>query len=511
MSNSIMILGTASSVGKSTVATALCRYLKKNGYNVAPFKSLNISLNSGVTKQGEEIGRAQLVQAEACEIIAEGLMNPVLIKPSVNKKTQVIVNGKVYCDMENCDYNDLNRDLKSFVKEAYENLSDKYDNIVIEGSGSCCEINLKDTDIANFYTAKITNSDVILVGDIDKGGIFASIYGTVMLLEEDERKRIKGVIINKFRGDLESFKPALKQLEELIKIPVLGVLPYEDLDIEDEDSVTERLRSNKKSGLNIAIIKLPHMSNFTDFYPLELEKNINIRYVKTPKELEGANLIIIPGSKNTIYDLESIKENGLFDKILELHKDGSSIMGICGGFQMLGNCIIDALGVEGEKRIIDGFDLLPLKTKFASDKKTSISKGIVCSMENELKEISNVRVYGYEIHNGSSEMIDGQGEVLIIDNNSNVIGISNTKGDVLGTYIHGIFEGTEFRHKLLNHFKDKYNVIIENSFEEKENYKKYKLKQYDKLCSTFEKNIDADKVLEILYGKKVKGENSVDD
>ncbi|WWU63444.1 cobyric acid synthase [Clostridium baratii] len=516
MSNSIIILGTASSTGKSTVSTALCRFLKKNGYNVAPFKSLNISLKSRVTKKGEEIGRSQLVQAEACEIEAEGIMNPILIKPSVKNKTQVIVNGKKHCDMENCDIKELSNDFKDFIKESYDELSNKYENIIIEGLGSCADIQFKEDDIANFYIAKNTNSNAILVADYDKGGVFASIYGSIMLLEEDEKELIKGIIINKYREnnidkDREKFNQAIKKIEELINIPVIGVLPYEDLNIEEEEIITEKLREKKRSGLNIAIIKLPHISNLTDFYPLELEKNINIRYAKTPKELEGANLIILPGSKNTIYDLEYIKENGVFDKILELHKNGTSIMGICGGFQILGKSIIDLSNNQSEKRIIEGFDLLPIKTSFSLNKKTTISKGIVCSVNNELRELSNIRVYGYEINSGASEMLDGPGEVLIIDSNNNVTGMSNAKGDVLGTYIHGIFEGVEFRYKLLNHFKEKYNVIIENGKEEKENYRSYKLKQYDKLCKVFEENVDTDKILEIIKTKKEEEEKSLED
>ena len=258
MSKSIMLLGTASSVGKSTIATAFCRYFKNKGLKVAPFKALNISLNSYVTKDGLEMGRAQVVQAEACEIEPEAWMNPILLKPSGNNKTQVIVNGKVKCNMDAYKYKDLNKELKEVVKDIYDKESENFDLIVLEGSGSCAEINLRENDIANMSMAEASNSPVILVADIDRGGVFASIVGTIMLLEEKERSRVKGVIINKFRGNIESFKPAMKQLEDIINIPVLGVMPYFDIDIEDEDSVTERFKETiiRKLVLDIAIIKL---------------------------------------------------------------------------------------------------------------------------------------------------------------------------------------------------------------------------------------------------------------
>ena len=255
--NKIMVLGTASGVGKSTVATALCRYYRNKGFKVAPFKALNISLNSYVTEDGLEMGRAQVVQAEACELKPMAYMNPVLLKPSGNNKTQVIVNGKVHSMMNSYKYKELNKELKKVVKETFDKFSKDYEVMILEGSGSCAEINLRETDIANMSMAKSADADVILVADIDRGGVFASVVGTLMLLEENERKRVKGVIINKFRGNVDYFKDAMTQLEEIINIPVLGVLPYFKLDIEDEDSVTERIKNNKIEDLDIAIIRLP--------------------------------------------------------------------------------------------------------------------------------------------------------------------------------------------------------------------------------------------------------------
>lgn len=506
MKKNIMILGTASSVGKSTIATALCRFLKKRGYDVAPFKALNVTSKTGLIGNGEEIGRAQIVQAEACEIKSEYTMNPILIKSIANKKTKVIVNGKSYCHKENCSYEQLNKDLKEFIKEDFEKLADKHNNIIVEGEGSCIELGCKNDDLANFYTAKLTNSDVILVANSEEGGVFASIYGTIMLLNEEDRKLVKGIIINKFKSNKDELENGIKELEEKLKIPVLGVIPYEELNIEDEVVVTERLRNNKRSGLNIGIIKLSHISNLTDFYPLELEKNVNIRYVKTPKELEGANLIILPGSKSIMYDLNEIKSNGLYDKIIELHKEGATVMGICAGFQMLGRNIINNLDLNNDRKCITGFEMLPLDTKISFERRTVISNGIICSMENELKDLSNIRIYGYEIQNGYTEILDKDGEVFMIDKNNNITGLCNENGDVFGTYVHGIFEIEEFRKKFINHLKEKYNVVIENSKEEKENYKRYKLKQYDKLCKILEDNIDTEKILNLLKTEEEESE-----
>ena len=341
MSKSIMFLGTASSVGKSTIATAFCRYFKNKGKKVAPFKALNISLNSYVTEDGLEMGRAQVVQADACEIKPKAWMNPVLLKPSGNMKTQVIVNGKVKCNIDSYKYKELNQELKEVVKDTYEEMAKEFDLIILEGSGSCAEINLKESDIANMHMAKVSNSPVILVADIDRGGVFASVVGTIMLLDKEERNRVKGIIINKFRGNIESFKPAMKQLEEIINIPVLGAMPYFSLDIEDEDSVTERI-SNKASsgkGIDIVVIRLPYMSNFTDFNSLSRLDNVSIRYVDKAQEIGNPHLIIIPGSKNTIDDIRFIKENGIYSKIVSLEETGTTILGICGGYQMMGNYI----------------------------------------------------------------------------------------------------------------------------------------------------------------------------
>lgn len=493
---SIMFLGTASSVGKSTLVTALCRYLKKQGLSVAPFKALNISLNSYVTKDGLEMGRAQVVQAEACELEPEALMNPVLLKPS-GDYTQVIVNGKVYCNIEPYKYKELNKELRVKVKKSYDKLRKKYEIIVLEGSGSCAEINLKDSDISNMSMAKASDSPVILVSDIDRGGVFASIVGTIALLSEEERNRVKGVIINKFRGNVDLFKPAIKQLEEIIKIPVLGVMPYEKFDIEDEDSVTERIKNEKKNGaLDIAIIRLPHMSNFTDFNILERAKGVNVRYITEPSELENPSLIIIPGTKNTIEDLKYIKENKLFDKIIELKESGTLIFGICGGYQMLGTLVLDKLGVEGNISQEEGFGFLDIKTRFNERKITKQTNGkILCDLKT-VKNIEGNTIKGYEIHNGISKV--GKKSIPFIrDYDGNVVGVCDKDKMVAGTYLHGLFDSEEFINLFIRALKEGNDIMAsEEAIVGKVN--EYKNNEYDKLAKSFEENIDINKLREIM-------------
>lgn len=493
---SIMFLGTASSVGKSTLVTALCRYLTNMGLNVAPFKALNISLNSYVTKEGLEMGRAQVVQAEACKIEPKALMNPILLKPSGNC-TQVIVNGKIFCNIEPYKYKELNKELKIDAKKAYDKLTENYDMIILEGSGSCAEINLRDSDISNMAMAEAVDAPVILVSDIDRGGVFASIVGTIQLLSESERKRIKGVIINKFRGNIELFKPAIKQLEDIINIPVIGVIPYEKFDIEDEDSVTERIKNEEIEGnLDIAIIRLSHMSNFTDFNIFERIPGVTVRYITKPNELKNPNLIIIPGTKNTIEDLRAIKENKLFNKIKELKETGTMILGICGGYQMLGTVILDKLGVEGDISQEDGFGFLDVKTRFNEAKITKQTKAnILCDLEL-IKSIEGNTIRGYEIHNGISK-IGKKAIPFIEDLEGNIVGVCDKEKMVAGTYLHGIFDSEEFIIQFINSIKDNAHISVpEKIILEKVN--EYKDKEYDKLANLFETNINVDMLKEIM-------------
>lgn len=493
MSKSVMLLGTASSVGKSTLAAAFCRYFKNKALKVAPFKALNISLNSYVTKDGLEMGRAQVVQAEACEIEPEAWMNPVLLKPSGNMTTQVIVNGKVKCNIESYKYKELNKELKEIVKETFYKISKEYDVIVLEGSGSCAEINLKDSDIANMSMARDSDSPVILVADIDIGGVFASVVGTIMLLDEEDRRRVKGVIINKFRGKIDLFKPAMRQLEDIIKIPVLGVMPYFQLDIEDEDSVTERLNNRDIKKLDIVVIKLPYMSNFTDFNALARLNGVSIRYVDNRRDIGNPHLLIIPGSKNTIEDLREIKKNGIFNEIVNLKNKGTLIFGICGGYQMLGNLIEDKLGIEGKETFENGFGFLNIKTIFNRDKITKQSKGKIIS--NKIPEFNDIKVVGYEIHNGISNL-DENAIPFIKLNNGEIAGTTNEESTVFGTYIHGIFDDSKFVNIFIKYLL-KVNKI-EDIDQDKLSYKQYKMKQFDELSKILQSNIDMKKVEEIL-------------
>ncbi|KLE16266.1 cobyric acid synthase [Clostridium sp. C8] len=493
MSKSVMLLGTASSVGKSTLAAAFCRYFKNKALKVAPFKALNISLNSYVTKDGLEMGRAQVVQAEACEIEPEAWMNPVLLKPSGNMTTQVIVNGKVKCNIESYKYKELNKELKEIVKETFYKISKEYDVIVLEGSGSCAEINLKDSDIANMSMARDSDSPVILVADIDRGGVFASVVGTIMLLDEEDRRRVKGVIINKFRGKIDLFKPAMRQLEDIIKIPVLGVMPYFQLDIEDEDSVTERLNNRDIKKLDIVVIKLPYMSNFTDFNALARLNGVSIRYVDNRRDIGNPHLLIIPGSKNTIEDLREIKKNGIFNEIVNLKNKGTLIFGICGGYQMLGNLIEDKLGIEGKETFENGFGFLNIKTIFNRDKITKQSKGKIIS--NKIPEFNDIKVAGYEIHNGISNL-DENAIPFIKLNNGEIAGTTNEESTVFGTYIHGIFDDSKFVNIFIKYLL-KVNKI-EDIDQDKLSYKQYKMKQFDELSKILQSNIDMKKVEEIL-------------
>lgn len=494
MNANIMLLGTASSVGKSTIATGICRYFKNKGIKVAPFKAMNISLNSYVTEDGLEMGRAQVVQADACDIKPSVYMNPLLLKPCGDCKTQVIVNGLVYKVMDSYKYKNLNKELKVKVKESYDILSKDYDLIVLEGSGSCAEINLKDSDIANMSMAKMVNAPVILVADIDKGGVFASVVGTLMLLDENERSLVKGVIINKFRGNSEYFDSAKKQLEDIINIPVLGVMPYVDLDIEDEDSVTERLKNKEVRGIDIAVIRLPHMSNFTDFNPLEMEENITVRYVSEVSEIGKPHMIILPGTKTTIEDLRYIKKNGLYDEVIRRKNEGTIIFGICGGYQMLGETLYDKYGVEGDIKEEVGFKLLSSKTIFEENKTTIQKIGKITCCGEIFNKILGCEVTGYEIHNGVTE--GNKDSIFIEDSKGESLGMINREGNVIGTYLHGIFDNDKFRRLFIQSLMEHFN--IDNMTEKDISYKSYKESQFDNLVKVMEENLNMKKIEEII-------------
>ena len=364
MAKAIMVQGTMSNAGKSLLTAGLCRIFKQDGYSVAPFKSQNMALNSFITEEGLEMGRAQVMQAEAAGIRPLALMNPILLKPTNNTGSQVIVNGEVLGNMSAREYFAFKKNLRPKIQEAYDTLASMYDIIVIEGAGSPAEINLKQEDLVNMGMAKMAKAPVLLVGDIDRGGVFAQLVGTVMLLEEEERDMVKGLIINKFRGDKSILDPGVEMLEEKTGIPVVGVAPYLQVDVEDEDSLAERVRGSQHVDLiDIAVIRLPRISNFTDFNALEVIPGVSLRYVQSVKDLKNPDMILLPGSKNTMEDLLWMRQNGLEAAILKEAAKGKLIFGICGGYQMLGETLWDPDGVEAGGKI-RGMGLLPMDTVF---------------------------------------------------------------------------------------------------------------------------------------------------
>ncbi|WP_055070418.1 cobyric acid synthase [Clostridium massiliamazoniense] len=507
----IMIQGTASSVGKSIINAGLCRILSEDGFKVAPFKSQNMSLNSYITEEGLEMGRAQVVQAEAAGIKPIAAMNPILLKPTGERKCQVIFNGEVYGDFSAVEYQKEKKNLKNKVKEIYKSLDEKFDIIVLEGAGSPAEINLREDDLVNMGMAELVDSPVILVGDIDKGGVFASIYGTIKLLSECEQKRIKGVIINKFRGDVEILKPGLKMLEDLINIPILGVVPYTKLKIDDEDSTSiENFKKVKKleNDIVIKIIRLPFMSNFTDFNVLFSLDNVNISYVSNPEELDGADLIIIPGSKSTIEDLVFLKESGFNEKLYDLEEKGCTIFGICGGFQILGQKLINNLKVEGEIEEIEGLGLLNIVTEFKEEKVRTQVKAKIKGDKGFLNKCDGIVVEGYEIHMGvTKEVMEGTSPFVEIynslgKNDKRVEGYRNKDKKVYGTYIHGIFDSLEFTNKILNNIRKEKSIEV-NENKEYLSFSELKEKEYAKLSNILRDSLDMEKIYKIINGEDV--------
>lgn len=499
MAKVIMIQGTMSNAGKSLVTAGLCRVFKQDGYKVAPFKSQNMALNSFITKEGLEMGRAQVMQAEACGIEPSVNMNPILLKPTNDVGSQVIVNGEVLGNMSARDYYKKKTELIPHIMEAYNNLAKEYDIIVMEGAGSPAEINLKENDIVNMGMAKLVNSPVLLVGDIDRGGVFASIAGTLMLLEEDERKMIKGTIINKFRGDVNILKPGLDMIEEITKTPVVGVVPYMELDIDDEDSLSERFNNKGTVDLiDIAVIKLPRISNFTDFNTFEYIPGVSLRYVKSVRELKDPDMIILPGTKNTMEDLKWLRESGLESQILKQAAKGKVIFGICGGYQMLGMELSDPFSVESGGTMA-GMGLLPTRTVFEKEKVRTRVSGNFNEVSGILAELSYVEFEGYEIHMGQTTYDFNEEELTTIDNVNGEDIIKNDglyKDNVYGSYIHGIFDKEEVSKAIVEslciHKGIDYSSISTVDIE------KYKEEQYDKLAEGIRNSLDMKAIYKIL-------------
>ena len=428
----IMVQGTMSGAGKSLLCAALCRIFAQDGYRVAPFKSQNMALNSFVTRDGLEMGRAQVVQAQAAGIEPDVRMNPILLKPSSDVGSQVIVNGEVRGQMPASAYFRMKHSLIPEILSAYNSLAGDVDIIVIEGAGSPAEINLKADDIVNMGLAKLVDAPVLLAGDIDRGGVFAQLYGTVELLEPDERARIKGLIINKFRGDVEILRPGLAMLEEKTRLPVLGVVPYLKVDIEDEDSLSERLDTGKTvKPLDAAVLRLPHISNFTDFMPLEQHPLLGVRYVQNARQLDTPDCVILPGTKNTVEDLLWLRQSGLEAAVLKLAAAGVPVLGVCGGYQMLGQWLDDTAGTEsGRSQTVRGLGLLPTRTVFTGEKRRAQVTARVTAAP-----FAGAQLTGYEIHTGRTEV---QGTAFC--RLSGDVPEGCAEGNVFGTYLHGLFD-----------------------------------------------------------------------
>ncbi|WP_299252766.1 cobyric acid synthase [uncultured Aquimarina sp.] len=473
-----MIVGTNSDVGKSWVVTGICRWLKNRSYDPAPFKSQNMSLNSFVTKDGKEIGRAQAVQAEACKLLCQVEMNPILLKPSGETKSQVVLNGVPIGSQTAKDYflGNNKKQLFEEAKKAFNTLSKKYNPIVMEGAGSISELNLKHRDIVNMRMAEAANACVYLIADIDKGGVFGSVYGTIALLEDWEKKLLKGIIINKFRGDPALFNSGIKKLEEITGYPVLGVLPYaKDIIIEEEDSLALEKRNTKsvKDKLNVAVIQLHYISNYTDFQPLEQNENIQLYFTRNLSEINKADVIILPGTKNTLIDYKALEEEGIAALIKERYQD-TPIIGICGGYQMMGKTIADPHKVESNLKTIKGLGLFDIDTVLTETKKT-------VQQEFQFKDSKHI-CSGYEIHMGETKVPKGRHLNTI---NTTPEGYFDGKRS-WGTYFHGIFDNSIVVDELLELKYGKSEVL---------SHKKFKEDNYEKLAKLIDEHLDMSKIL----------------
>ena len=487
----IMFAGTGSDVGKSIIAAAFCRIFKQDGYHPAPFKAQNMALNSFATPEGLEIGRAQAVQAEAAGIPCHTDMNPLLLKPQSDCTSQVVLHGRPIGNRSACEYFQKGKreGLRKEVCQAYDRLAALYNPIVLEGAGSISEINLREVDIVNLPMAIHAKADVILVADIDRGGVFASVYGSIQLLTAEERKRVKGILINKFRGDIRLFESGVKMMEDLCHLPVIGVVPYyKDIFIEEEDSValsTKRIQA-EQGKVNIAVVLLRHMSNFTDFNVLEQDPRVHLFYTNNVEELLKADIILLPGTKSTINDLYELRRNGVAQAIMQACRKGTSIMGICGGYQMMGQQINDPDHVEGSQEVMPGLGLLPVSTTIMGDKVTRQTFFTLASNP------SGEKMEGYEIHMGHTTPTDGTASSPL-----NIITEEETDGYLLnekcmGSYIHGILNNAPFIDFLLAPHAEK--LKGKSHFD----YHTFKEEQYNKLADHVRKHINLALVYQIL-------------
>lgn len=471
MAKVIMVQGTMSNAGKSLLVAGLCRVFRQDGYTVAPFKSQNMALNSFITKEGLEMGRAQVMQAEAAGIAPMVCMNPILLKPTSHTGSQVIVNGEVIGNMSAREYFAYKKQLVPDIKKAFQKLEEKADIIVIEGAGSPAEINLKENDIVNMGLAEMVDAPVLLVGDIDRGGVFAQLLGTLMLLTKQEKDRVKGLVINKFRGDKTILDPGILMLEEKGRVPVVGVLPYLELRLEDEDSLTERFDHRREGLIDIAVIRYPRISNFTDFNVFEQNPNVTVRYVASEEELHHPDLIILPGSKNTMGDLKWMRQNGM-EAAVKKRVGEIPVFGICGGYQMLGEMVEDPDGVE-EGGALRGMELLPVKTELKKQKKRCQVEGKIGTLPGIFSELSGCSYQGYEIHMGSTH-IEGEASE---EWKAPVYG---TRQNVYGSYIHGLFDQGYTAEAVVRALAKKKGLSLTEG--KIQDYRRFKETQYDKLA-----------------------------
>ncbi len=481
----LMFAGTGSDVGKSIVAAAFCRIFKQDGYSPAPFKAQNMALNSFATPEGFEIGRAQAVQAEAAGIPCHTDMNPLLLKPQSDHTSQVILHGKPIGNKNAYDYwrrgtSDI--DYRREVCDAFDRLAARYNPIVMEGAGSISEINLRDTDLVNLPMARHAHADVILVGDIDRGGVFASVYGSIALQTPEDRSIIKGIIINKFRGDMRLFDEGRKMLEDICGIPVLGVIPYyKDIYIEEEDSVAlaQKSMQAERGKVNVAVVMLRHLSNYTDFDALERDPRVHLFYTNNTEDIKKADIIILPGTKSTLHDLYELRRNGCAQAIVRAHREGAAVLGICGGYQMMGMEVLDPDHVEGDIERLPGLGLLPTTTTMNGDKQT--------------RQVNSQYGKGYEIHQGETRPVgDAKPSPLLILDDGREDGYL-VDGKCMGTYVHGILDNTPFVDFLLEPFKNK---IIEG--DKPFDYAAFKEEQYDKLAAHVRQYVDMEQIYKIL-------------
>jgi adenosylcobyric acid synthase len=494
----IQVCGTGSDVGKSVIVAGLCRIFLQNGYKVAPFKAQNMALNSAVTPDNLEIGRAQAMQAAACKIEPSVDMNPILLKPISDVGSQVIVRGKPLKNMSALEYKEYKLKALKIVKESLNRLVSQYDIVVIEGAGSPAEINLKSHDIVNMKIASLIKSPVILVGDIDRGGVFAWLVGTLQLLKESERCLVKGFIINKFRGDKRLLDNGLSFLEKKTGKKVLGVIPYfKNIKLPEEDSLFFEKKSSspsRRGGVNIVVIKLPHISNFTDFACFEQEKEVSMEYTTESDKIKKADCIILPGTKNTFFDLKFLCDKGLADVIRKKAMEGTNIIGICGGYQMLGKRIVDTQGVESKKAVCNGLSLLNVETNFKREKNTFQVEGI------DLR--TGLTINGYEIHHGLTKRLADSKPIFLIKKRGKKKvhiedGTQNHNGKIWGTYIHGILDNSDFRRWVINKIREEKGL---KPLDDKEKMFSQD-REYDKLAELLRSNLNTKLLYRILNGK----------